>query len=300
MIISLRVYRKMLHHALLAAPPHKPRSTWKETGGFLLGRWCPGRDILLTDLVSVSSGSSVFVSITDPQATQSIPFDRVESGEPIVGWWHTHPGLRIFMSVTDQQTQIRYQLQHPNTVALVMDPTEIASKNAGMKGFQVANGSRPRSIEMPLHFEEINDFFETKQAVLKEISGPPIPKIPIMEPAVVENEFLRLRIPQAVQIKKEFTFTVSLKSTREPKTDLTRVRYCLGLHKLKLRSRLLSPILNHEVDEAGLLAQFRIVAPSPGTARVSLTGILLQNEIGREVSLKPMQQIVTVIEEQDK
>ncbi|MFX0113068.1 MAG: hypothetical protein ACFFB3_00820 [Candidatus Hodarchaeota archaeon] len=295
MIVPFAVYRKMLHHALAAAPPQLSRSNWKESGGFLLGKWLPGGNVLLTDLVSVASGSSVFVNITDPQAMQSIPWDRVTAGEPIVGWWHTHPGLRIFMSTTDQKTQVTYQLQNPNTVALVMDPTEVTTENPGMRGFQVRDGPKLKTVEVPLNFEGSIDFFEVKQEVIQEVIALRVPKIPIMEPAIIENEYLLLQIPQAVAARQEFSFTVSLKSKEEPKVGVTQVQYCLELTNVELHSRLLSPILSHQVDDTGLLAQIRLIASSPGTSRVSLTGILLQNEVGEEVILNPMEHTLSVI-----
>lgn len=280
----------MVYHALLAAPPNQSRSNWKETGGFLLGKWLPKGDVLLTDLVSVSSGSSVFVSITDPQAMQSIPWDRVTAGEPIVGWWHTHPGLRIFMSSTDQKTQIAYQRQNANTVALVMDPAEITAKHPGMRGFQVKDGTIPKSLEVMLNFEDITDFQEVKKAVLHELVVPPIP---IMEPASVENEALILEIPQSVRVGEEFTFAVFLKSIEEPKVGLTHVQYSLELDKLDLCSRLISSFYRHQVAEEGLLALIRIVALSPGTASVSLAEISLQNQLGEEKSLRTLQHVLT-------
>jgi proteasome lid subunit RPN8/RPN11 len=295
-IVPFAVYRKMLHHALVAAPPDLSRSSWKESGGFLLGKWLPGGDVLLTDLVSVSSGSSVFVNVTDPQAMQSIPWDRVTAGEPIVGWWHTHPGLRIFMSTTDQKTQITYQLQNPNTVALVMDPAEVTTENPGMRGFQVIDGSKLKTIEIPLNFEGTIDFDEVKKEVIQELIALRVPKIPIMEPAIIENEYLLLQIPQAVAVGQEFSFTVSLKSKEEPKMGVTQVQYYLELSNVVLHSRLLSPILYHEVDDTGLLAKIRLAASSPGTARVSLSGILLQNEVGEEVILNPMEHTLSVVE----
>jgi proteasome lid subunit RPN8/RPN11 len=280
----------MVYHALVAAPPNQSRSNWKETGGFLLGKWLPKGDVLLTDLVSVSSGSSVFVSISDPPAIQSIPWDRVTAGEPIVGWWHTHPGLRIFMSSTDQKTQIAYQRLNANTVALVMDPAEITAKNPGMRGFQIKDGAIPKSLEVTLNFDNIPDFQEVKQTVLYELA---VPVMPIMEPALVENEALVLEIPQAVRVGEEFTFAIFLKSIEEPKVGLTLVQYSLELDQLDLCSRLISSFQRHQVAEEGLLALIRIVALSPGTARVSLADIFLQNHLGEEISLKPLRHVLT-------
>jgi hypothetical protein len=48
---------------------------------------------------------------------------RRGTGEVIIGWWHTHPGLGAhFMSGTDIATQQRYQAFFPQAVAMVVDP----------------------------------------------------------------------------------------------------------------------------------------------------------------------------------
>jgi hypothetical protein len=45
------------------------------------------------------------------------------TGEAIIGWWHTHPGLGAgFMSGTDVATQRRYQAFFPEALAIVVDP----------------------------------------------------------------------------------------------------------------------------------------------------------------------------------
>jgi proteasome lid subunit RPN8/RPN11 len=57
-------------------------------------------------------------------------------GERLVGWYHSHPGLGVFMSGTDRQTHARH-FQQPWQVALVVDP------RSGVWGVFGGEKSRP-------------------------------------------------------------------------------------------------------------------------------------------------------------
>jgi len=42
--------------------------------------------------------------------------------EFFVGWYHSHPGIDLFLSDFDNETQLGYQEQNPDAIALVEDP----------------------------------------------------------------------------------------------------------------------------------------------------------------------------------
>ncbi len=44
----------------------------------------------------------------------------------IVGWYHSHPGLNVFMSPIDIETQRTYQAMFPKAIALVIDPVQFS------------------------------------------------------------------------------------------------------------------------------------------------------------------------------
>ena len=68
-----------------------------------------------------SERSAVHVRFTS-QAWDAIK-SVVKDTETIVGWYHTHPGLGVFMSGTDRRTQ-RYFFSRPWQVSLVLDPKD--------------------------------------------------------------------------------------------------------------------------------------------------------------------------------
>ncbi|MEM2451274.1 MAG: hypothetical protein QXY58_00285 [Nitrososphaerota archaeon] len=45
----------------------------------------------------------------------------------IVGWYHSHPGLNVFMSPIDIETQKAYQAMFPKAIALVIDPVQFSA-----------------------------------------------------------------------------------------------------------------------------------------------------------------------------
>ena len=62
--LSKQVYKKFLRFALENANPYGNRREWKEVIALVLGRIESESSVVVTDIVPVSSGTSVFVDIT--------------------------------------------------------------------------------------------------------------------------------------------------------------------------------------------------------------------------------------------
>lgn len=101
----------------------------REHGGVLAGR--PYYDSSLQRYFVVihaaipaqeTSGSSTHLQLT-PAAWNFISgiLEQDHPGLVIVGWYHSHPGLGVFMSGTDRDTQ-RAFFHHPWSLAVVVDP----------------------------------------------------------------------------------------------------------------------------------------------------------------------------------
>ena len=119
-IAHLSVYTDMYEHATAAMP--------NETGGFLLGR--VGHDARSGAwIVEVNEAVAV-----EPIQQNPVHFsfgwrdvDRVRTrreaeGNALVGWYHTHPGMGIFLSDTDLEKTHRVLFSEPFQIALVYDP----------------------------------------------------------------------------------------------------------------------------------------------------------------------------------
>ncbi len=122
-----------------------------EIGGFLIGKIERNRLIVTRATFPRQIGSRTHVSIND--ADMAILAEELAergAGEVIIGWHHTHPGLGVFMSSTDEATQRRYQAFFPDAIALVMDPIKFSETlNLGdldLKVFRVVNG-KPEELD---------------------------------------------------------------------------------------------------------------------------------------------------------
>ncbi len=106
------------------------QSSREEVGGILVGRAMQyettSQDpeeciVLLEQAVPSRMGENSAVRV---QMDTEI-WDRVapllHSGQMVVGWYHSHPGLGVFFSSMDRKTQAAYFSQH-YTVGWVIDP----------------------------------------------------------------------------------------------------------------------------------------------------------------------------------
>ena len=128
-----------------------------ETGGFLLGRvaFDPRRrswHVELEEAIAVEpvSQSPAHFTFTwrDVDRVRSY---REQTGNALVGWYHTHPDLGIFLSETDLEKTHRVLFAEPFQVALVYDPVRhragyffwegpqiIDASSAGWREFEIA------------------------------------------------------------------------------------------------------------------------------------------------------------------
>ena len=99
-----------------------------EIGGFLIGKQQERRLQVTGATFPRQVGSSTHVSINDiDMALLAEDLAKRGTGEVIVGWWHTHPGMGAhFMSGTDIATQQRYQAFFPSAIAMVVDPLKFS------------------------------------------------------------------------------------------------------------------------------------------------------------------------------
>jgi proteasome lid subunit RPN8/RPN11 len=101
--------------------------TRREHGGILLGQVFEdpgGRYYLIVEsavLAADTLGSPVHLQFSH-ESWQTV-WERMDGRDDlaIVGWFHTHPGLGVFLSGTDRRTQALYFSQ-PWQLAVVLDP----------------------------------------------------------------------------------------------------------------------------------------------------------------------------------
>jgi proteasome lid subunit RPN8/RPN11 len=105
------------------------RDVRREHGGILLGqvfRDPGGRYFVVvraTVLAPKTEGSPVHLQFTEDSWSSMWTEMGKFSELMLVGWYHTHPGLGVFLSGTDRRTQALYFAQ-PWHVAIVIDPVK--------------------------------------------------------------------------------------------------------------------------------------------------------------------------------
>ena len=134
MRISGTALAKVIRHAVSS-----PR---REVAGLLIGRE-RGEELLVTDAITGhQKGSLGHVALDELVMARLTELLHSSGGNLyIVGWYHSHPGIGVFMSAIDYATQLNYQRLYPKSVALVIDPVEIVNSKVltpnSMKFFRV-------------------------------------------------------------------------------------------------------------------------------------------------------------------
>lgn len=107
---------------------HVARTLDLEVGGMLVGRAnqspANGIYIVIEDILEAAHVEHSRIHLTFTSETLADMLNRLEElhpGKQIVGWYHTHPGLTVFLSSMDTWLHSHFfpQLWH---VALVVDP----------------------------------------------------------------------------------------------------------------------------------------------------------------------------------
>ncbi|MFW9779911.1 MAG: Mov34/MPN/PAD-1 family protein [Candidatus Heimdallarchaeota archaeon] len=300
-ILPEPVYAKFLRFALENANPYDRPRQWKECIGLILGR-IENSMIFVTDIIPMNAGNAVYVDINDYEKVFSlVPFSKIEAGEVVVGWAHTHPGLGLFFSGTDIRTQYAYQQMHPLAFGLVLDPMKVTSNFAGFRIYRV-DSSGSRAIEVEYNFEVDFDFTTTRTQLITELyQVPPIPTTPIVHSNTeIEWRDMRIRIdgPVLGYVNKDFTVNMEIGLR---KSQYLRLEYQISMtnliSSLKLPSEQTMKIMYHEAIKSGNLAVFSMYSKNPGRAYLKIEKLKVMD--GRRHS-QEMPNLTLVLDIQDE
>ena len=276
--IPREVYEKFLHFALENANPLGSSQKWRECIGLILGR-ISNDNISVTEIVPISSGSAVFVDITDyEQVFSLISFERIDEGEVIVGWAHTHPGLGLFFSGTDIETQLTYQKMHPQSFGLVLDPTKVKTDFSGFNIYRVdINTSRPYTVDYD--FTEHFNFQSVHEHLTNDLYGVPF-KISGTDPVLLENYevvwkniILSIKKPIFIELNKTFNIKIEINL---PFRQFIRVEYELSAKIDKLPVHIESELEKfhfHETISSGTLSLYSFKLEEKNELTICMKGI---------------------------
>jgi proteasome lid subunit RPN8/RPN11 len=137
---------------LLATANHVAQDTSKESGGFLLGNRyeCPTTNrqyIVVDQFMKADYTEGTQVSLTFTAESWAQLKDRQLGkfrGKALVGWYHSHPGMGIFLSNYDLEIHKGNYFNKDWQVALVLDPIK---HEGGFFGFVDGNLSPREKFE---------------------------------------------------------------------------------------------------------------------------------------------------------
>lgn len=118
-------------------------SKGKDEAACLLRGTMVGDYLMIKDIHKCESSSGRRASIV----IEPVEYCDADKGDGfyVVGWAHSHPGLGVFMSGVDINTQERsFQSFFPDAVAMVMDP--LAKSGLEFRFFRASNG-RARKLD---------------------------------------------------------------------------------------------------------------------------------------------------------
>ena len=118
---------------------HAASSPGVEVAGLMIGKEGGGVIEVWDAVTGPQVGTAGFVHLDELfMAKVADALHSANIGLYIVGWYHSHPGLNVFMSAVDVRTQLAYQSIYPKSVALVIDPSGyIRTKNVNDVVFKV-------------------------------------------------------------------------------------------------------------------------------------------------------------------
>ena len=148
-VTLMPVYEAICRQAHKALP--------NETGGFLMGQ--VGRDIGRNRWhLYVDQAEPVAPTDADPthftfswRDVERVRSLREKTGRALIGWYHTHPDLGVFLSRTDVEKTHNRLFNDPFQIALVLDPIRGTAAYFCRDGAAVFDSSRD---EFQLEFNE--------------------------------------------------------------------------------------------------------------------------------------------------
>lgn len=138
----------------------------KETAGLIIGKELKEDTLYVTDSIWLRKiGGPTFIEISGEiinAVAESL--DILSVDEFIIGWYHSHPGFKCFLSHIDIATQRQFQQIYPNAIAIVVDPFEEELSNK-IKVFRLVNYHKVEEVGWSMFLSDLR-----RDVLLKSIS----------------------------------------------------------------------------------------------------------------------------------
>lgn len=143
--ISSLALLKMLKHGRAGVP--------MEVMGLMMGEVVDDYTVKVIDVFAMpQSGTGISVEAVDHPFQVKMCDMLKQTGRPeiVVGWYHSHPGFGCWLSSVDVQTQQSFEMTHPRSVAVVVDPIQSVKGKVVIDAFRsipamaMMSGQEPR------------------------------------------------------------------------------------------------------------------------------------------------------------
>ncbi|MHA1279215.1 MAG: hypothetical protein ACTSQI_06840 [Candidatus Helarchaeota archaeon] len=215
--MEYNAFRNIVTHTAQYAHFNLKVKNWKEVYGFLSGyidedtQW-----VHVTNAFPITHGTHYGVEFKKHHYILSAYLNLMiaEKNEFFIGWYHSHPGLDLFLSETDIINHLAYQIVNPKAIACVFDHTKIIQKAPPVTIFQLDNpqyGIQSSYHQVEYYIGGINkkDEVELIQELYYEIEAEIInKKIPPIEKQVIDTvkrwkQQTQTKLPESTIYKKK-------------------------------------------------------------------------------------------------
>jgi len=151
-ILKFQAYKDIVLHSTRFANPGINKDRWREVYGFLVGT-IENDNVVIYEAIPMVHGGATEVEFEEQHYIEAAEINEkaAEKGLFLVGWYHSHPGLQIFLSSIDIKNHIGYQGLNEKAIALVIDPSKISSTYSGFEIFRLDDST---SLNSSYHKED--------------------------------------------------------------------------------------------------------------------------------------------------
>jgi len=130
--LNLEIYKTIIATTVRYANVKIPEENWAEVYGLLYG-YNNGDDVIVTEAIPFTHTKKqrhilkVEFDEEDYALAASIESEFYVKDPPqyIVGWYHSHPGIKLMLSQDDVKNQLAWQSNNPLAIALVFNPVRL-------------------------------------------------------------------------------------------------------------------------------------------------------------------------------
>ncbi len=130
--LNLEIYKTIIATTTRYANARIPEEEWAEAYGLLYG-YNDGDDVMITEAIPFTHTKKqrhilkVEFDEEDYALAASIESEFYIRDPPqyIVGWYHSHPGIKLMLSQDDIKNQLAWQTNNPLAIALVFNPVRL-------------------------------------------------------------------------------------------------------------------------------------------------------------------------------